>query len=321
MLFFLLAGLGNALEVLFKRVTGRFVGGFAGWFWTFAWSTLTGKSAKRRGAARLMRRHIHPQRLGRPRMGRLQLLSGQGFRAARCPLLPQARTHDRASRGSRASGCRSHHCDASRYRCCCAHHCSHHRDCRRDRHRQRLSHNRCLRRGTGHSCGRGRRRALGHGEDSILTSSPSPPLDLVRKLACIHCFSPSYISLPGPRLNRGLTATLHTTCPYPTMTDFHASLIDFSDPGRETLRDCCTLGVKATATAARGVSAPAADGSGRSELQHAAHAVMCAREDADFWHRSLHHLVHLCIYHPQPTEIQHGAKAVQITAMLATQEA
>lgn len=49
-LFFLLAGLGNALEVMFKRVTGRFVGGPAGWVWTFFWSTLTGESGVNTGA-------------------------------------------------------------------------------------------------------------------------------------------------------------------------------------------------------------------------------------------------------------------------------
>lgn len=42
-LFFVLAGLGNALEVLFKRWTGRYVGGPIGWIWTFAWTIATGK--------------------------------------------------------------------------------------------------------------------------------------------------------------------------------------------------------------------------------------------------------------------------------------
>ncbi len=40
--FFLLMGIGAALEYEFKVVTGRRVGGIWGWVWTMAWTTAWG---------------------------------------------------------------------------------------------------------------------------------------------------------------------------------------------------------------------------------------------------------------------------------------
>jgi hypothetical protein len=40
--FFLLMGVGAALEHAFKAVTGRLVGGIWGWVWTMGWTTAWG---------------------------------------------------------------------------------------------------------------------------------------------------------------------------------------------------------------------------------------------------------------------------------------
>lgn len=45
--FFLLSGLGCALELAWKRVTGRRVGGWAGRVWLYAWVLWTGRGATR----------------------------------------------------------------------------------------------------------------------------------------------------------------------------------------------------------------------------------------------------------------------------------
>jgi hypothetical protein len=36
-IFFMLSGVGIALEMIFKKLTGRRVGGVLGWFWLWGW--------------------------------------------------------------------------------------------------------------------------------------------------------------------------------------------------------------------------------------------------------------------------------------------